>query len=153
MICPFLLVDNASCCVAQVVGFSNPDEVLTALRELPESVSRDQDRLVPLVAEVVRDSEPSSSLFSPHPVHLLLTCLCFVKMFLLLFLRDQDRMVSLAAGSVRDSEPSSSLPFPLLLTCLHVMNILLLLLRDQDPLVPLADLVLLLLFFALTFNL
>ena len=45
----------------QVVGSSSPDEVLTAMRELPESVSRDKDRLVPLVAEVVRDSECSSS--------------------------------------------------------------------------------------------
>ena len=37
----------------QVSGTSNPDEVLTAMRELPESTARDQDHLVPLVAEVV----------------------------------------------------------------------------------------------------
>lgn len=48
----------------QVVGSSSPDEVLTALRELPNSSSRDQDRLVPLVAEVIRDSKSSSSSFS-----------------------------------------------------------------------------------------
>ena len=69
-----LLRLTANCCVAQVVGSGNPNEVLTALRELPESVSRDQDRLVPLVAEVVRDSEPSS--FRPSPP-LLLTFLLF----------------------------------------------------------------------------
>ena len=37
----------------QVSGTSNPDEVLTAMRELPESTARDQNHLVPLVAEVV----------------------------------------------------------------------------------------------------
>ncbi len=39
--------------VLQVNGTNNPDEVLTAMRELPESTARDQDHLVPLVAEVV----------------------------------------------------------------------------------------------------
>ena len=39
--------------VLQVSGTNNPDEVLTAMRELPESTARDQDHLVPLVAEVV----------------------------------------------------------------------------------------------------
>ena len=43
--------------VLQVNGTSNSDEVLIAMRELPESTVRDQDRLVPLVAEVVMLSE------------------------------------------------------------------------------------------------
>lgn len=41
----------------QVIGTNSPDEVLTAMRELPASAARDQDHLVPLVAEVVMDSE------------------------------------------------------------------------------------------------
>ena len=43
--------------LVQVAGVTDPDEVLTAVRELPASVARDQDQLVPLVAEVVKDSE------------------------------------------------------------------------------------------------
>lgn len=41
----------------QVAGTNSPDEVLTAMRELPGSSPRDQDHLVPLVAEVVMDGE------------------------------------------------------------------------------------------------
>ena len=44
-------------CMMQMTGVTNPDEVLTAVRELPASAARDQDRLVPLVAEVVKDGE------------------------------------------------------------------------------------------------
>ncbi|KAL0029501.1 hypothetical protein WJX77_012503 [Trebouxia sp. C0004] len=58
---PVPLTEHAvfkGCVYSKVNGTSNPDEVLTAMRELPESAARDQDHLVPLVAEVVMLSEP-----------------------------------------------------------------------------------------------
>ena len=41
----------------QVSGTSSPHEVLTAMRDLPEGSTRDQDHLLPLVAEVVTDGK------------------------------------------------------------------------------------------------
>ncbi|DBA82486.1 TPA: hypothetical protein ACH3X2_000714 [Trebouxia sp. C0005] len=58
---PVPLTEHAvfkGCVYSKVNGTSNSDEVLIAMRELPESTVRDQDRLVPLVAEVVMLSEP-----------------------------------------------------------------------------------------------
>ena len=51
--------------VLQVSGTNNPDEVLTAMRELPESTARDQDHLVPLVAEVVMLSKHGTLNIAP----------------------------------------------------------------------------------------
>ena len=51
--------------VLQVNGTRNPDEVLTAMRELPESTARDQDHLVPLVAEVVMLSKHGTLHITP----------------------------------------------------------------------------------------
>ena len=51
--------------VLQVSGTNNPDEVLTAMRELPESTARDQDHLVPLVAEVVMLSKHGTLNITP----------------------------------------------------------------------------------------
>ena len=79
-------IDRANCGVVQVAGASKPEEVLTALRELPDSVSRDQDRLVPLVAEVVRDSECSClfPLLLSSSCPLVFLCVSVIFFFILL---------------------------------------------------------------------
>ena len=57
----------------QVSGTSKPDEVLTAMRELPESTARDQDHLVPLVAEVVMLSKLGTLAHITTSLHGLIT--------------------------------------------------------------------------------
>ena len=87
------------------------------MRELPESAPRDQDRLVPLVAEVVRDSKPTL-LPTPPP---LLTFLHVINIILPpppVFLRNQGPLVAGCRGCQRQQALFFLLLFFLLLSFL-----------------------------------